>query len=87
MNVILFVNVRVNKIIKTFYRTNIISAATPILNMFNLFMSSNVTALAEYICKAWERRNTAMYHVYKIFYHTIQAILPMSHNYVNVFFK
>ena len=41
-----------------------ISAATPILDMFYLFMSSNVTALAEYICKAWERRNTSMYHLY-----------------------
>ena len=42
-----------------------ISAATSILDMFYLFMSSNVTALAEYICKAWERRNTTMYHVYR----------------------
>ena len=30
-----------------------ISAATPILDMFYLFMSSNETALAEYLCKAW----------------------------------
>ena len=40
-----------------------IPAATPIRNMFYLFMPLNVTALAEYICKAWERRNTTMYHV------------------------
>ena len=48
-----------------------ISAATPILNMFYLFMSSNVTALAEYICKAWEWRNTTMYHLYS---HIIMSI-------------
>ena len=40
-----------------------ISTATPILGMVNLFMSSNITVLAEYICKAWERKHITMQHV------------------------
>ena len=53
-----------------------ISAATPILDMFNLFMSSNVTALAEYICKA-----CTMYHVRCEQYLTV---LPISHIFFQV---
>ena len=51
-----------------------ISAATPQLDMFYLYMSSNVTALP-YL---WEGRNTTMYHVYSTWlfyrYHIIMSM-------------